>query len=323
MTPDSSPQDLQVLGLTSDSIALRCAPELGGRVFSLVNRRSGREWLWRQPGVRALFQPNDPNDFGTGCFAGLDECVPSVGACPWTDGRKVADHGEFWAKEWTIDDTGKDCFTLSVEAPAFGLRLVRATRLAGSTVRFEYSLTNTSLMPAPALWCMHPLFNWLEGDRLELPETVTRLHVQGVRPALPTSALNADVETVTGSRPRPVIPFPEMLPGVRLDHLTLEDNKAGFLKAFTDAYRGPVGTAALWNARTGDRLDVRWDSSSAPYLGLWLTRGGYRGWHHVALEPTTAPHDHVDVAVNDPALSAAVTLAPGERRSWWVEWQVS
>ena len=323
MTSVSSPQDIPVLGLTSDSIALRCAPALGGRVFSLVNRRSGREWLWRQHGTRELFRPSDPADFGSGCFAGLDECVPSVGACRWADGRKVADHGELWAKAWTIDDVDEGGFTLSVESPAFGLRLIRATRLAGSTVRFEYSLANMSSKVAPALWCMHPLFNWLEGDRLELPETVTRLHVQGVQPALPASAPDAAVDGATRSGLRPVIPFPEMLPGVRLDELMLADNDAGFLKAFTDAYRGPVGMAALWNAGTGDRLDVRWDSSAAPYLGLWLTRGGYRGWHHVALEPTTAPHDHVDVAVNDPALSAAVTLAPGERRSWWVEWQVS
>ena len=302
----------RVLGLKSDGVELRCAPDLGGRLFSLVGRRSGREWLWRRREGPELFTPVDPHDFGTGTFAGLDECLPTIGACTWRAGQALADHGGIWAQAWTVENHGGNCLDLSAELPGLGLRFQRRIRLDGPVVRFEYTLENLSATAAPALWAMHPLFTLAEGDRLELPAGVHELALGGARPVLPVKDPSV-----------PVISFPEPAPGVRLDALALADVRDGFLKCFTPRLPAGRAHAALFNPAGGDRLDVDWDTAAAPFLGLWLTRGGYRGWHHVALEPTNAPFDRVDEAAADPRLAPAVVLPAGARRDWWVEWRVT
>ncbi len=303
----------RVLGLTSAGVELRCAPELGGRVFSLVSRRTGREWLWRRIAGPALFQPAEPRDFGTGTFAGLDECLPTIGACAWPDGRTLADHGEVWARAWNVQEHHGSTLALTVDVPAIGLKFARRISLEGNLVRFDYTLENSAAVAAPALWAMHPLFTLAVGDRLELPAGVTDLQLGGARPAWPSA----------DGTPPGFIAFPAWQPGVRLDALELPDMQDGFLKCFTRALPAGRAGAALGNPRTGDRLEVQWDTAAAPYLGLWLTRGGYRGWHHVALEPTNAPLDRADLAAADPRLAAAVTLPAGGWRRWWVEWRVS
>jgi galactose mutarotase-like enzyme len=311
-TFETTHSGFRVLGLRSSEIELCCAPALGGRVFSLVNRRTGREWLWRQQAGRELFYPDNPHDFGTGTFAGLDECLPTVGAGTWSDGQALADHGDIWARAWDVDEHSGTTIALTVEIPSFGLRFTRGCRIEGSVVRFDYTLENHGPMAAPALWAMHPLFTLAEGDRLELPEGVSELHLGSVHPALPGKTPNT-----------PVITFPEPVPGVRLDELKLPDLCSGYLKCFTAALPAGSACAALINPQSGDRFEVCWDTATIPYLGLWLTRGGYRGWHHVALEPTNAPHDQVTVAAADPRFAPAVMLSPGARRNWWVEWRLS
>lgn len=306
---ESTYAGFRMLGLASAELELRCVPELGGRVFSLISGRTGREWLWRQPRVPALFHPADQRDFGTGTFAGLDECLPTIGACDWLDGRELADHGEVWAQAWTVEEHTKDGLALVVGVPALGLRLARRIRLEGNLVRFDYTLENSAGVPAPALWAMHPLFALASGDRLELPAEESELQLGAERPAVGGAA--------------PLISVAEKMPGVKLDELELPDRRNGFLKCFTRPLPAGRARAALVNPPGGDRLEVQWDTEANPYLGLWLTRGGFRGWHHVALEPTNAPHDRVDIAATDPALAPAVTLAPGARRNWWVEWRVA
>ena len=301
----------QVLGLRSADIEIRCAPELGGRVFSLVNRRSGREWLWRRPDGPELFLPADPRDFGTGTSAGLDECLPTIGACTWPDGRILADHGEIWAQAWQVVEHSDRGLVLTVAVPAFGLGFTRRMSVEGDVVRFDYAVENSSPAAAPALWAMHPLFRLVEGDRLELPAGVHELTLGTARPAIPVRDQNS-----------PLISYPEPVRGVRLDALELADMHDGYLKCFTPALPAGGAGAALVNPLSGDRLEVSWDTATAPYLGLWLTRGGYRGWHQVALEPTNAHCDRVDEAAANSTLAPQVLLPPGASRKWWVEWRV-
>jgi galactose mutarotase-like enzyme len=308
---ETTHEGFRVLGLRSAEVEVRCAPELGGRLYSLIGRRTGREWLWRRADSPELFRPADPRDFGTGTFAGLDECLPTVGACTWPDGRSLADHGEIWAQDWQETELADDGITLGASIPVFGLRLQRRVSVDGPRVRFDYALENNGSVVAPALWAMHPLFRLTDGDRLELPATVTELILGGAQPALPTSGAAR------------MISYPEPAPGTRLDQLALADLKHGFLKCFTPALSPGQASAALYNPASGDRLEVRWDTTPAPYLGIWLTRGGYRGWHHVALEPTNAPFDRADEAAGNLAVSSLVQIQPGARRTWWVEWQLS
>ncbi|MEI9960442.1 MAG: hypothetical protein WDM76_04705 [Limisphaerales bacterium] len=56
------------------------------------------------------------------------------------------------------------------------------------------------------------------------------------------------------------------------------------------------GLVAISNSETGDRLEFEWNPTENNVLGLWLTRGGWHGHHHFAMEPTNADDDSLAVA---------------------------
>jgi hypothetical protein len=59
----------------------------------------------------------------------------------------------------------------------------------------------------------------------------------------------------------------------------------------TDAYGG------IHNEKTGEQFDIEWNAAENNALGLWLTRGGWHGHHHFAIEPTNAGADTLSAAV--------------------------
>lgn len=298
-------QGFSVVGLRTADAELAMVPELGGRIVSLRSRRSGREWCWHRPGESWLWRNRAADDFGGSPQAGIDECVPSVAACAWR-GRAVPDHGEAWFQNWQLDAAERAAgrLTATVDLPITPLRFRRAISTTAHGFRFDYALTNVGSASEEYVWCVHPLFTIEEGDRLELPAEVHELRVNGGVGTAPIAQ---------GDR----WAYPEPQPGFRLDRLETPGMPRGCIKGFAGPLR--EGGAALANARTGDRLEVRWDARAAPLLGLWLNRG-HAGFHHVALEPTNGAPDSLAQAVEE--WHHFGTLASGETREWWLEWRL-
>jgi galactose mutarotase-like enzyme len=256
--------------------------------------------MWRRPGPLRLWRNCPGDSFEKGTFAGADECLPTISACPW-QGRVLPDHGEAWTLAWALDESvlAQGKIRTSVTLPLSPLRLTRTLELRDELLRMDYRLENLGTKPEFWLWAWHPLFSLENGDRLDLPPEVKHLGIESARP-WPVSR-------------RDRWEWPEPRPGIRLDELSLGSGDA-FLKAFA----GPVqkSRVRIFNPKTGTSLELVWDTDSLPFLGLWLTRGGYQGWHHVALEPTNLPADSVAEAVRE---NQPVPLGSGQRVSWWLE----
>jgi galactose mutarotase-like enzyme len=291
------------ISLTNDRVALQIFPELGGRVASLVDHSTGREWLWAPPTGQRLFRNRPGDSFASSTHVGLDECIPTVAPCGW-QGRELPDHGEIWALPWAVNDAALDegVAALTVDLPITPLRFERRIRLDGNCVRFDYRLRNLGTQPEHYLWAMHPLFTLQAGDTLELPGDVTSFKLECA------AGGTTDGRGATWS-------WPEPFPGIRLDRLELPDNTSGYLKAFAMPQHGE---ARLRCANTPHGLTIRWDVATNPCLGLWLTRGGYRGWHHVAIEPSNGAPDSLELAVD--VWRHAARLGPSKTCTWWVEW---
>ena len=59
------------------------------------------------------------------------------------------------------------------------------------------------------------------------------------------------------------------------------------------------GYASIHNRRSGDAIRFAWDVEIVKLAGVWINRGGWNGYHHVAIEPTTGAPDALDVAVRE------------------------
>jgi len=158
--------------LENAAVSLAVLPGLGGHVRSLVDRRSGRELLWRRPGVVPVPQPRgvayDPIFAG-----GWDDLFPSDAPCA-IDGYGLPDHGEWWntPAAWEVRE-GPDRLELALsgEGGATPHRWERTLALVGDrpVVHHRTRIVNTGDRPIPYLWRIHPALPAVAGARIEVP----------------------------------------------------------------------------------------------------------------------------------------------------------
>jgi galactose mutarotase-like enzyme len=249
-------QGFSVHTLQNERASLAVVPELGARIISLKDLQTQREWLWHPGNHLELFK-NQPDDaFSDSPLAGMDECLPTILPCAWR-GRELPDHGEVWSRSWEVDMSAwrQGILKTSIRLESSPFVFERTIALQEREIHLNYKLSNASGAEEHFLWAVHPLLRLTTGDRLELPGSTRRL--------LNGAAWVDDV--VSGAAPQ---------------------NSA---KAF--AHPVSEGWAAVKNEGTGDRLEFLWDSLQNNSLGLWITRGGWHGYHHFAIEPSNADHD--------------------------------
>jgi hypothetical protein len=278
--------------LRAGTLTATFIPSLGGRLASL-RRDGGREWMYRPTPDLRLWTNRRGDPFTASTFVGLDECIPTIAACRHRN-RQLADHGEAWARPWTTEQAGATVWRAWVDLPPTGLRLERTATLDAQGLRLDYLLTNRGQMEEDWLWAFHALFTWQDGDRMDLPE-VCAVAVE----------YSDHADLAIGAS----VPWPHPAAG-----LDLARNHLGPVPACAKLIARAGGSAAIL-AVDGQRLDLAWDPAAMPWLGLWLTRGGFRGQHGWAVEPTNGDHDGLDQCR---AGGTGATLAPGEQTVWSV-----
>lgn len=299
--------------LVSADIRLLVVPAQGGRVVSLEDRRSGREWLVQDsssdgPDAIESWAGSDAVYSGARAF-GWDECLPTVARCPdplEPMSSLLRDHGDGWGRPVDIEMVAAEPQSMAPGVrTAWSIpdryRFERILRLDRHIIRADYRLT--SLGPdLPFLWSMHPLLALDAGARL----AIGRLDEVTV-----TSETGLDLATRGGLAGWPVA---ERREGGTIDLSEIQGVDASIaLKAYADA---PSGLVIAYQP-DGSGLVIDWDRRAAPALGVWIDAGGWpvgEARHQVALEPTTAPFDDLTAAL---AAGRAAWVRPGRDVRWW------
>lgn len=194
------------------------------------------------------------------------------------EGRPLPDHGEVWMTPATFRVDGT-CLHTSVRLPVSPLTMHRQVSFsAPNTLQLDYRIENTGCQPERFLWAWHPLFRHEPGDTIEFP-------VNHGAPQTEKSVRDL-----------------------------LEGSGTGMIKCFLPA---PHGRCAL-KRRNGSLLEIRWDATALPWLGIWVTRGAWHGFTHIALEPTNAPLNALTEFTNPHPQSDKfpAPLAPGKSCTW-------
>jgi hypothetical protein len=282
--------------IETDQVRVVVAPERGARITSLIDRRTGRDWLAQ--GEAPLLEEADAC-YGLAEAAGWDECFPTVSPCtmsesPWAG--CLRDHGELWGRCWRVDNADKRRLVTTYGSKSF--RFTRDLSLRGATLEVIYRVENMTTEPAPFLWAMHPLFALRQGERIDLPST------SALVPTYLSTTSRADALTP--------IPWPEgddRIP-FRIDCVQGADaHFAGKFFAAGDVRRARIGGAAGW-------LDMTWRGIAR--VGIWITYGGWPSANdiiHVGIEPTTSPDDQLSEAIKR---HRALKLLPRGSTTWSV-----
>ena len=285
--PDEpGPGELPVAVLENEGVSVAVVPELGAKIVSIRDRRSGREWLWQNPHVPLRAAAPDA-DYGDYDLSGWDECFPSVGNVvipdgPWA-GRSTGDHGEIWCRPADVT-FGAGRMIARMRGARFPYELRREIVLADGLddsriIRIEYELQVHGDAALPALWAAHALFALEPGMRIEFPPGTTfRVRSHDCR-------LGA-YDTVF---PWPVAPGS----GEPVDLSVVEDPHAGWhAKLFTEFLPEPW---ARLHAPGGGDLTLEFPDT--PHIGLWINYGSIGGkgqppHANLGVEPTSSPAEH-------------------------------
>jgi galactose mutarotase-like enzyme len=296
--------------LQSEELIVFVLPNEGGRVASLKSRSSGLEFLTQSHRSGAYPRPAFTTPFSAGPCAGIEECLPTVGACgPETMCGLVPDHGDFWQLPWSVVEAAEDSITIEAQGFSRPLLFRKVLTVRGNELCVAYTIRNLGEIPSSFLYACHPLFAVEAGDRVSLPAGVDHLRLDYSR----QNRLGSQGDTIR---------WPVTAGGVSLDRVPAKEASTADM-LYSD--RLQTGDCSICRAATGEELHLRFSVEILPYLGVWLCYGGWpegAAEHHqyaVALEPTTSPCNTLAQAK---AEKSAVTLEAGAAYDFSITFEV-
>jgi galactose mutarotase-like enzyme len=303
------------LCMSNGRVSLTIVPELGGKIVNLVNLSTGRNWLQSNPHLPLARHSYGSSYLRDGDSGGWDECFPTVAECPMPGNETITvpDHGELWAKPWSVrgaavDELGAQLL-LSSQGQIADYSFNRRIELPAdsSEVRVHYEVHSRASANMPFIWSAHPILDLRPGSTIELPSGLKfALHI-----AIPPIQ-SSDDSAVD-------LPLQQRVEGRRLILGPLPDkNVRQAFKVW--ATELPEGWARLVDP-DGDCIEFRFDPTELPNLGLWVNLGGWAGrpewqerYYCVAIEPCIGAQDRLDDAVKK--YNQYGILEAGKMRSW-------
>jgi galactose mutarotase-like enzyme len=264
--------------LESRRLRVTVVPELGGKVLELVDKAADRDLLWHNPRTPPRKAPFGAHfdDWWTG---GWDEIFPT-GDVARLHGEPLPYMGELWSVPWSAMDISSEEGTVAMTAVGTGTiapaRLERTLELRADepVLRIRYRLTNLDVRPLPFLWGIHPCFAVTPAHRIDLPAARMLVGVSSdprmgeVGTAYEWPSQPAGAESVRDARQ--VLPPSAAVFGGHWA-TDLED-----------------GWWALTDGASRRGIALSFPRDVFPHAWLWQVYGGWRGHHHLCLEPWTS-----------------------------------
>jgi hypothetical protein len=284
---DTKIDGIPIVRLESDYLKVEVVPEVGGRVLSLVEKRSGYEFLWRNHTLR-LERLLPGSEYDPNFYGGVDELIPNDIPEKIND-VDCPDHGELWTTplSWKVED---ERLLLQGKLPKFGLRYERemSLRRDRSCLDFTYRISNESGRTREFLWKLHAALAIQPGDIIHCP------------------ARKGQVVDLAWSRHKTLAPFDwPMIEGEAANVIPAADGTVDFYYLF-ELSSGIIG----WK-RPSHGLSFAYEFNPKVFPCAWLfaSYGGFRGHYTVVLEPCTA----MPLSVNDAAAKNQCSrLEPGQ-----------
>lgn len=294
-------------------------PQLGSKMISFINKKTGTEFLLENQGEEKIYKiPFYGADYSKFDASGFDECFPTIEASELTvetgTGKQekinFPDHGELWSKEWSFEIIGDSIlFTTSGVNADYGIR--KLITLNENQLIIDYKLVNNSSFPLNYIWSAHPLLAVDEGDRIIMPAEIDKLFLNWA----------SDINIGTFGQ---YIQWSVLNGGNNgKSFFKINSKSIGIaLKGFTDSLKN--GFAGLFRPQKNESILISFDSKKLPYLGVWLCYGGWpvesKNKHFtVALEPTTGRPDSLSESIKRKECSV---LEIDEEKNWRVEFSL-
>ncbi|WP_373899221.1 DUF5107 domain-containing protein [Haloimpatiens sp. FM7315] len=280
-------KNLNSVVLENNFLKLIVLPKLGGKIASIYEKRKDFEVLFQNnetsykiPELNSPFEKYDAS--------GFDDAFPTIDSCKVIyEGKEILypDHGEVWSSEleYTIDKTSLSLYFKSSILPYM---YTKTLNLEQNIINFTYNIKNLGHSPLPCIWAMHCLVNCKEDMLINFPkgtQKVINVH-DSLNLGEAGKIYNYPIcKTVSGE-------------DYHLNKVGSKSlNKAEKYYVYNKIEKGYI---SFYYPSKDIRLEIEFNEKILPYVGFWVTEGGFRGDYNCALEPTNGFYDSISIAKN-------------------------
>lgn len=274
---DWSYRGIDAITLENSVLRLDILTGLGAKIYNLIDLPTGKNLLWHNPRQLPTPAPFGSN-FDNSWAGGWDEFFPNGAECAW-QGDVQPLLGELWSRQWQseIIEDGTDAIAhLWVDATITPARVEKWVRLDKSrpTIEFRHRITNIGYEPFDFMWGIHPALDVAPGCRIDIP--ASKVTVEDSR----HSRLGVPGETYD---------WPNVLDGEgRSVDLSVVMAPEAHTYGMHYVHELSEGWIAVSDPEGGPGLALRFPKEIFSCVWLWLVYGGWRGFHHIIVEPWTS-----------------------------------
>lgn len=272
----SESSSLSALELENKWLKLRILPAVGAKIYDLIWKPSGENILWHNPRIAPQTFPIE-SEFDNYWCGGWDDAFPTCDECMFR-GQRYPSLGELRSLQWNVDFKGRRGGNAVAQLSAFGpispVKAVKTVTLEehSPVLRIHNRIGNLGPMTVDFLWGTHPAIAVTEHTILRIPAK---------------HAIAAQCnQPVWGSGQRYRWPILESAAG-RLEMDKVQGIEANLCFGHY-AIDLEDGWYAVEDTSSGQGFLLKFPLHQCPWLWLWLNYGGWRGLHHVILEPWTS-----------------------------------
>lgn len=250
--------------IENDYLIVKVLKEFGAKIVSIVHKETDYELLF-QPTNEEYTVPKLGDSFEKHDTSGIDEMLPTIDECFYPNSYvKLHDHGDVWAQKWD-NEIVDDKLVSKVRSDTLKLDLQRTIELDNEEIKLSYKLTNPTEQDHFYLWAFHGLLNFDDSTELEFP-------------------VNSEIVNVMDSS---IYDF---------DYKKLKDypDKGSYKFYFEDEIEN--GYVKI-NQKSQDLvIEYNYSTDINKYLGVWITKGGFKKEYNFAIEPSSGYYDSLDRA---------------------------
>ncbi|MDO5712873.1 MAG: DUF5107 domain-containing protein [Tissierellia bacterium] len=248
-------KNIEVYVLENKYLQVDILKDFGAKILSIVDKKDGEEFLFQSQSSYQV--PKLGDDFSKYDTSGIDDCFPTIDSCE-IKGINYPDHGSLWSIPWEMTGNHQKVFA-KIRDPITKIEIEKIFSLKKQRLSIDYIFINKEEEPKEFLWVFHGLFQMKPEYTLLFPfDEKDLLQIHG-KPG-EFSIKNPKEYPINES-------FKWYLP-----HKIPLKGEIG--------YQGPE-----------KRILFHYDRIKIPYLGLWVTTGGFKGERNWAIEPSTGYYD--------------------------------
>ena len=265
--------------LETEHLKVRIIPSVGGKISSIYNKEKEFELLFQNK-ENVYKRANLYDDFSTYDASGFDDAFPTIDACSVRVGEKeilYPDHGDIWSGAFSYEVIDH-VVCLNYSSSILEYEYTKKIELTDSGLSIEYDIKNTGTHLMPCIWAMHCLINCEEDMRFIFPSKASEV-------------LNV-MENKTLGDVGQVLSLTDQL-------RTVESAAANDMKKYYLNGKVNEGCCGAYYPSKDITYKVHYDKNVLPYLGIWITEGGFRGDYNCALEPATGFYDNTEQAIKN------------------------